>query len=311
MIQALLLFLLMLAGVGAAWADGAASAAAALQAQRRGDLPAAIRLYGEAIRSGQLSPPELAAAYYNRGAAHRKLGEINDAIADYDMSIRLNPDFPPAYDSRGNAHRDKGEIDKAIADYNVALRLKPDFANAHDNRGNAYRDRGEPEKALIDYDAALKLRPDDIVARYNRAHVEVELGRYAAAAGDYRQVIGLAPSNYYPVLLLHLAAKRAGEDDDQEIRRNATRLDRAIWPAPVLALYLGEASPEQVLAAAAADATAKQQRLCEADYYLGMYQLLRQATAQASKLFRELARSCPPGFFERSAALRELKRLEP
>jgi tetratricopeptide (TPR) repeat protein len=302
--------LLALTAASAAWAD-AASSAAALDAQKRGDLQEAIRLYGQAIAAGGLPADEVAAAHFNRAAAYRKLGRLAGALADYDEAIRLKPDFAAAYDSRGNVHRERGELDKAILDYNMALKIKPDFANALDNRGNAYRDRGEPERAIIDYDAALKLRPDDIVAQYNRAHAEAELGRYDVAADDYRRVIALAPSNIYPVLLLHLALLRAGKEDSAEIRADAKRLDRTLWPAPVLALYLGETSPEDVVAVATlgTDDKAARQRACEINYYVGMYHLLHKTRAKAEQLFREAARQCPAGFYERSAALAELKRL--
>lgn len=303
--------------------DTAGLSAKALDAQQRGDFATAVRLLTEAITSGQLPPPQLAVAYFNRGAARRKIGQLDDAIDDFDISIHLDPNFPPAYDSRGNAHREKGEIDKAIADYSTALRLAPSYANALDNRGNAYRDRGEPDKALADYDAALKLRPEDVVAHFNRAHVEMELERYDAAADDYRSVIALAPSNYYPVLLLHLALTRAGHDDALELERDALRLNRDIWPSPLLALFLGTASADEALAAAAKEDDAKEQHRCEADFYVGMHYLLNKGQppakgkqpmakerSRAVKLLGDAARNCRPEFFERSAALLELKRLE-
>jgi len=41
------------------------------------------------------------------------------------------------YDNRGNAWDDKGNPDNAIADYNSAIELDPNFAVAYYNRGNA------------------------------------------------------------------------------------------------------------------------------------------------------------------------------
>jgi tetratricopeptide (TPR) repeat protein len=46
----------------------------------------------------------LTAAYYNRGLAYWRKGEIDHAIADYDAAIALARHLAPAYYNRGNAY---------------------------------------------------------------------------------------------------------------------------------------------------------------------------------------------------------------
>src|SRR6185369_15885106 len=52
------------------------------------------------IESGDLDTVETAKAYYNRGNAFRRSGQIARAIADYDRAIAMRPDYHDAYNNR-------------------------------------------------------------------------------------------------------------------------------------------------------------------------------------------------------------------
>ena len=84
--------------------------------------------------------------YYNRGVAKLKLGDYEDAIADYDQAIALNPDDADAYYNRGIAKRGLGDHDSAIADFDQGIELKPDD-------GEAYFLRGVPSSSWTTYAA--------------------------------------------------------------------------------------------------------------------------------------------------------------
>jgi tetratricopeptide (TPR) repeat protein len=62
-------------------------------------------------------------------------GRFDNAIASFNLAIRLHPDDASAFNSRGKAYAQKGNLYRAIADYNEAIRLKPDYATAFCNRG--------------------------------------------------------------------------------------------------------------------------------------------------------------------------------
>ena len=80
------------------------------------------------------------------------------------------------------------------------------------------------------------------------------------------------------------------------------------WPAPVIRLYLGQMTPEAVLAAAA-DATTKKSQVCEANFYSAELSLTKGLKDEATRLFRLAASDCPHGFNEWDAANAELKAL--
>jgi len=52
--------------------------------------------------------PNRNSAYYNRGIAKRNAGFAEEAIADYDIAIQLNPDDYFSYNNRGGCAIRKG-----------------------------------------------------------------------------------------------------------------------------------------------------------------------------------------------------------
>jgi tetratricopeptide (TPR) repeat protein len=103
----------------------------------------------------------LTAAYYNRGRAYEKKGEVDHAIADYDKAIALERHLAPAYFNRGNAYYSKGKLDHAITDFHKAIAFHPNYAPAYYNRGRAYEKKGDKEQAIADFRKALEINPSD------------------------------------------------------------------------------------------------------------------------------------------------------
>ena len=83
----------------------------------RGEFDRAIADYDEA-RSG--STPSSGFAYFNRGGAYRAKSDYENAIADYDAAIRLNPKDAVAYNNRGVAKLYGGALPAALGDFEKA-----------------------------------------------------------------------------------------------------------------------------------------------------------------------------------------------
>ena len=75
-----------------------------------------------------------AAAYYNRGNDKRALNRHEEAIADYDEALRMDPRLAAACYNRGNAKGVLGRHEEAIADYDKALQIDPQLAAAYYSR---------------------------------------------------------------------------------------------------------------------------------------------------------------------------------
>jgi hypothetical protein len=66
-------------------------------------------------------------------------------------------DLAQTFNDRGKVQFVKGLYDQAIADYDLAIRVKPDFAEAHHNRGVAHEALGDFAQAKTDFEAAKRL----------------------------------------------------------------------------------------------------------------------------------------------------------
>ena len=67
--------------------------------------------------------PENADAYYERGKAHRRLGNLQQAIEDFSEAVRIDPAHAAAYNYRGLVFKSLGQIDQAFADMMEAASL--------------------------------------------------------------------------------------------------------------------------------------------------------------------------------------------
>ena len=85
--------------------------------------------------------------------------ELEQALADCDLALKLHADEASCLDSRGLVRLRRGEYDQAIADYTRALKLQPNIAWSHYGRGVAELRKGRKDEGQADIDAALKLQP--------------------------------------------------------------------------------------------------------------------------------------------------------
>jgi tetratricopeptide (TPR) repeat protein len=106
----------------------------------------------------KLSPR--AAFYYNQGIVRYDLGDKPGAIDDYNLAIKINPNYASAYNNRGNVRDDLGDKQGAIDDYNLAIKFNPNYASAYYNRGNVRNELGDKQGAIDDYNLAIKFNPN-------------------------------------------------------------------------------------------------------------------------------------------------------
>jgi lipoprotein NlpI len=164
-------------------------------AARDGDLSLELAIGGctAAIRSGQLSQKDLAWAHHKRGLYWYSKGNFNQAIADYDQAIGLDPKYIAAYSDRGFFYRGKGDYGRAIADYDQVIRLDPKSAAAYNNRALSWYYKGNFDRAIDDLDQAVRLDPKYAIAYNNRGLAYYEKGAYDSAIADFDRAIRLDP----------------------------------------------------------------------------------------------------------------------
>ncbi len=173
---------------------GSSLARDAVAARHRGDNETAIELFTRAIALGGLDNQERAAVFYNRGSAYLDRGLYDQAIFDFNESIKIDSGNGMAFNNRGSAFFQKREYQRAIDDFAQAIRLDRSDAAAYNNRGSAYHKLGEIRAAIADYDTAIRLDPNDATAYSNRGNAYFDQGHYSAAISDYDAAIRLDPN---------------------------------------------------------------------------------------------------------------------
>ena len=92
--------------------------------------------------------------------AHEDLGQLDQALADYNKAIEISPDYADAYNNRGEVYRKKNMIPQATADYRKATQLDKNFAEAYYNMGLMHELQKRGGLAVPEYENYLKFKPD-------------------------------------------------------------------------------------------------------------------------------------------------------
>jgi tetratricopeptide (TPR) repeat protein len=155
------------------------------------------RLYCNRQANRLHKPQRPTKAYYDSGKASLGKRDYDNAISDYNESIRLDPNYAPAYNDREDAYYHLGNFDKAISDYSDAIRLNRNLASAYlahayYNRGLAYAKKGNFDNAISDYNEAIRL-DNSSLAYNNRGIAYANQRNYAKAITDFTEAIRLDP----------------------------------------------------------------------------------------------------------------------
>ncbi|MGB0056787.1 MAG: tetratricopeptide repeat protein, partial [Methyloceanibacter sp.] len=90
-------------------------------------------------------------------------------IQDYSAAIDIGPKNASAFESRAFVYLSQGQIDKAIADYDVAVQLDAKRATALYGRGTAKLKKGDTS-GTDDIATAKAIKPD-IAAAFGQSGV--------------------------------------------------------------------------------------------------------------------------------------------
>jgi len=118
------------------------------------------------------TPASPALENYNRGYTLFGEGKYEEAIAEYNKAIEIDPSYAQAYNNRGDAYDNKGQYDLAIADYNKAIELDPNRGLFYYNRGFAYSKKGRRDLAISDLNKAIELSSDPELTQDAREMIE-------------------------------------------------------------------------------------------------------------------------------------------
>jgi len=144
--------------------------------------------------------------YYNRGRVYSLLKRYDEAVADFQMSIKLDaPDF--GYRANGNIgliYYKQGQYDKALAALDASIASTDAKADAFYLRGETYTALSKYEAAIADYQSAVSRFPQYDSAYQSLGYAYYKTAQYAKAVEALDQALGISPTSAVAHLYLVL-----------------------------------------------------------------------------------------------------------
>ncbi len=128
-----------------------------------------------------------------RGDNLMKLGELEEAIACFDLALKMNSGDVFLWLDKGNALVALGRCEEAICCYDQALLTEPGYGLLWFYKGRALDALGRPEEAISCYEQAVQIDPGDRFSWFHRGDALAGLGRWREAISCYEQALQADP----------------------------------------------------------------------------------------------------------------------
>jgi tetratricopeptide (TPR) repeat protein len=254
--------------------------------------------------------PALGASYdeLNLGIQLLNQGAPDQAIPHFDQAIAagdLIPDLTAvAHLDRAYAYKNLDQPVKAVDDFTAYLSYAPDDLRVRFERSLAYGNAGDAPKAMADIAAVKEKFPKAAQFDFVIGLLDWQLRQYAEASGSFSRALASPKDHAYAWLWLQLANVKLGKPVSAE---GAASFDRNAWPAPLVSFFQGKVTRDEVFDIAAqakgADGPGK---ICEANFYLGEWQVVHDSPSDAKTLIQKAAENCPRTFLERNMGRQEI-----
>lgn len=230
--------------------------------------PALEARFNQAARLLQQNVPlvERADLLLYRSESALTLGRFDNAFADANEALRLQPNNPRAMRSRGMVLLLRGEFDLAAQEFGKALRM-PDAQRVPGlvlelqyRRGQAFLLSNRPADAAVELQAAL--------VSLSQA---VAVAAAAPKPEDGSSEPPMGNRGHFLRAWLLAAWQRQGVAPDENVRKTFSAQATGAWPEPLVGLFLDQVSPEALVQLA--DELQGDYRLmgyCEGQFFIGL-----------------------------------------
>lgn len=164
-----------------------------------------------------------AAKLYNDGNQKMKEGNYSAAIQLYDQALKIQKDYRILY-QKGLAHRKMNQLDQAYNDLTEALKLKPDFDLVYNALGTLEFTRGNYEQSVNNFLKTLELTKNaqlksqvekNISLSYIKlADVQLKNAEYDKAIENLKKAVQYDVKNDAAYLALAKAYVESGKYED-------------------------------------------------------------------------------------------------
>jgi Flp pilus assembly protein TadD len=137
--------------------------------------------------------PEVAFAHFQLGYAYTALRRGDEARAEYERAIALDPKMPEAYLNLGILLLDKQEYAAAVVPLRKAVELLPAQSRPRSLLAVAQERSGDSEGAARSFEGVLHLDPNDLAANGYLAQLDLRRNKPAEAELRFRHALEIRP----------------------------------------------------------------------------------------------------------------------
>lgn len=166
-------------------------------------------------------------ARYRRAVCLHLLGDLEAAIAQYQILQESQPENTEVYSAFGGALQAKGDLDGASDKFQKALRLCPQSADAHFNMGHCLYAKGKRDEAHSYFAKALQLDSRHLPSLTNLGIVFEASGLLDEAIGCYKKVLECEPDHLEALNNLGLIHRATGK-----VRQAIASFEKALQMCP-------------------------------------------------------------------------------
>ncbi len=193
--------------------------------------PAWLDRASESLRQAQNRNLDLAPVHIVAGLLRANAGFYEQAEAEYQRAIQLEPNNGDAYRRLGQVLERNNRLDQALAAYEKAVEVDPNYFKVYQDLGAYYSVRGDDREAIRQLEKCVQLVPDEPDPHRVLGMAYKNLGQYAEAERESRIAVGLAET---PIALVTLAMALMYQGKDQEA---IPSLVRAVQQSPNESLW--------------------------------------------------------------------------
>lgn len=196
----------------------------------------AVESASKTIDAAKLADEDMANVYLQRAAARIDLGLEREAEKDVEQALRRSPNLAVGYQLRGTLALRQKHYPAAEADINKALSLGGEAGSLYLRRGQIRYLAGNIAGALKDFEQAEKSTEGGVNRGFMRVWQSLARARLRQPPQD-------------------------------------AKADITTWPAPLLDVFSGQATPEALIRNLNASTTEEERQLnlCEAYFYLALW----------------------------------------
>ncbi|MFM1875617.1 MAG: hypothetical protein RL266_1354 [Bacteroidota bacterium] len=152
---------------------------------------AEARAKGDTVQAPSMTPYEEAAKSFNIANQLKEERKYDDAQAEFDKAIEIDPNFVEAYVGRGGIKFQKIEFPAAMEDYNRAVEIAENLVEMHEYKASIKNVLADYEGAKIEGSKADYMKTRLAEALFHRGHLKRFMEDKGGGCTDLRKSLDL------------------------------------------------------------------------------------------------------------------------